>query len=131
MGTESISLSIWFLMGAILVFFMQSGFAMVEWRVHPREERGQHHYEEPDGFLHWSSGFLLLGYGLLTGPHVAGGFIGTPTLAMFGGGFSSFDWSSFVFQLVFCATCATIVSGARRSGQSFQANCLTRRSSAW
>ena len=43
---------------------------------------------------------------------------------MFGSGFSGFDWSSFVFQLVFCATCATIVSGAMAERTKFSAYCL-------
>ena len=43
---------------------------------------------------------------------------------MFGSGFADFDWSSFVFQLVFCATCATIVSGAMAERTKFSAYCL-------
>lgn len=124
MGTESISLSIWFLMGAILVFFMQSGFAMVECGFTRAKNAGNIIMKNLMDFCIGAVVFLLLGYGLLTGPHMAGGFIGTPTLAMFGGGFSSFDWSSFVFQLVFCATCATIVSGAMAERTKFSAYCL-------
>lgn len=43
---------------------------------------------------------------------------------MFGAGFDGFDWSSFVFQLVFCATCATIVSGAMAERTKFSAYCI-------
>ena len=112
MELESITLSVWFLIGAVLVFFMQSGFAMVECGFTRAKNAGNILMKNLVDFCLGTVVFILLGYGLLVGPHVAGGFIGIPTLAMFGEGFASFDWSSFFFQLVFCATCATIVSGA-------------------
>ena len=112
MELESITLSVWFLIGAVLVFFMQSGFAMVECGFTRAKNAGNILMKNLVDFCLGTVVFILLGYGLLVGPHVAGGFIGIPTLAMFGEGFASFDWSSFFFQLVFCAPCATIVSGA-------------------
>ena len=116
MELESITLSVWFLIGAVLVFFMQSGFAMVECGFTRAKNAGNILMKNLVDFCLGTVVFILLGYGLLVGPHVAGGFIGIPTLAMFGEGFASFDWSSFFFQLVFCATCATIVSGAMEAG---------------
>ena len=124
MELESISLSIWFLIGAALVFFMQSGFAMVECGFTRAKNAGNIIMKNLMDFCIGTVVFVLLGYGLLAGPHVAGGFIGTPTLSMFGSGFASFDWSNFVFQLVFCATCATIVSGAMAERTKFSAYCL-------
>ncbi len=55
--------------------------------------------------------FIFLGFGLLLGEDALGGFIGLPTLGVFTD-YANFDWSNFVFNLVFCATAATIVSGA-------------------
>ena len=124
MELESVTLSVWFLIGAVLVFFMQSGFAMVECGFTRAKNAGNILMKNLVDFCLGTVVFILLGYGLLVGPHVAGGFIGIPTLAMFGEGFSSFDWSSFFFQLVFCATCATIVSGAMAERTKFSAYCL-------
>ena len=91
---------------------MQCGFAMVECGFTRAKNAGNIIMKNLMDFCIGAVVFIFLGYGLLVNPHVAGGFIGTPTLGMFGAGFDGFDWSSFVFQLVFCATCATIVSGA-------------------
>ena len=52
--------------------------------------------------------FILLGFGLMMGEEVLGGFCGMPTLGVFTN-YQNFDWSNFVFNLVFCATAATIV----------------------
>ena len=106
---DSVSFSIWFLIGAILVFFMQCGFAMVECGFTRAKNAGNIIIKNLMDFCIGAVVFIFLGYGLLVNPHVAGGFIGTPTLGMFGAGFDGFDWSSFVFQLVFCATCATML----------------------
>lgn len=121
---EAISLSIWFLVGAVLVFFMQCGFAMVECGFTRAKNAGNIIMKNLMDFCIGTVVFIFLGYGLLVNPHVAGGFIGTVNLGMFGGGFASFDWSNFVFQLVFCATCATIVSGAMAERTKFSAYCI-------
>lgn len=121
---DSVSFSIWFLIGAILVFFMQCGFAMVECGFTRAKNAGNIIMKNLMDFCIGAVVFIFLGYGLLVNPHVAGGFIGTPTLGMFGAGFDGFDWSSFVFQLVFCATCATIVSGAMAERTKFSAYCI-------
>ena len=55
--------------------------------------------------------FILLGFGLFLGEDALGGFLGLPNLDIFTN-YAAFDWSNFVFNLVFCATTATIVSGA-------------------
>ena len=121
---DSVSFSIWFLIGAILVFFMQCGFAMVECGFTRAKNAGNIIMKNLMDFCIGAVVFIFLGYGLLVNPHVAGGFIGTPTLGMFGAGFDGFDWSSFVFQLVFCATCATIVSGAMAERTKFSSYCI-------
>ena len=124
MEMESISLSIWFLIGVSLVFFMQCGFAMVECGFTRAKNAGNIIMKNLMDFCIGTVMFIILGYGIMMNPHVAGGFIGTINWDMFGSGFSGFDWSSFVFQLVFCATCATIVSGAMAERTKFSAYCL-------
>jgi Amt family ammonium transporter len=66
--------------------------------------------------------FLPLGYGLLYGKDV-GGFIGIPTLGIFSN-WQGFDYSAFFFNLVFCATTATIVSGAMAERTKFISYCV-------
>ena len=69
--------------------------------------------------------FMILGSSLLIGSSdwALGGFIGKPSLDLFLH-FDNYDWSSFVFNLVFCATAATIVSGAMAERTKFSAYCI-------
>ena len=66
--------------------------------------------------------FIPLGFGLLLGEDLFG-FIGRPGLDIFTN-YAGFDWSSFVFNLVFCATTATIVSGAMAERTKFISYCV-------
>ena len=117
------NMSIWFLVGAILVFFMQCGFAMVETGFTRAKNAGNIIMKNLMDFCIGTVVFFLLGYGLMMGQHGALGLIGRPDWDMFLD-FEGFDWSSFVFQLVFCATAATIVSGAMAERTKFSAYCL-------
>ncbi len=117
------SMSIWFLVGAILVFFMQCGFAMVETGFTRAKNAGNIIMKNLMDFCIGTVMFFLLGYGLMMGRHDAYGLIGRPDWSMFSD-FAGFDWSGFVFQLVFCATAATIVSGAMAERTRFSAYCL-------
>ena len=67
--------------------------------------------------------FILLGYGLMFGENALGGFLGIPTMEIFSS-YGEFDWSTFVFNLVFCATTATIVSGAMAERTRFISYCV-------
>ncbi len=67
--------------------------------------------------------FIVLGFGILLGEDALGGFIGLPTLGIFTD-YANFDWSNFVFNLVFCATAATIVSGAMAERTKFLSYCI-------
>ena len=98
-------MSVWYLMGAALVFFMQCGFAMVEAGFTRSKNVGNITMKNLMDFCIGTVAFYLLGYNLLCGD---GGFIGwgLNPFAHFG----ETDWSGFVFNLVFCATAATIVS---------------------
>jgi len=66
--------------------------------------------------------FILIGFGLLLGEDVVG-LIGKPGLDIFTA-YENFDYSKFVFNLVFCATTATIVSGAMAERTKFLSYCI-------
>lgn len=112
-------MSVWYLMGAALVFFMQCGFAMVEAGFTRSKNVGNITMKNLMDFCIGTVAFYLLGYNLLCGD---GGFIGwgLNPFAHFG----ETDWSGFVFNLVFCATAATIVSGAMAERTKFITYCI-------
>ena len=114
---------IWFLIGAALVFFMQAGFAMVETGFTRAKNAGNIIMKNLMDFCIGTCTFILLGFGLLLGEDALGGFIGIPTLGFFTD-YANFDWSNFVFNLVFCATTATIVSGAMAERTKFLSYCI-------
>lgn len=114
---------IWFLIGAALVFFMQCGFAMVETGFTRAKNAGNIIMKNLMDFCIGTPMFLLLGFGLMMGEEVLGGLCGMPTLGLFTD-YKNFDWSNFVFNLVFCATAATIVSGAMAERTKFSAYCI-------
>jgi len=117
---------IWFLIGAALVFFMQCGFAMVETGFTRAKNAGNIIMKNLMDFCIGTVVFMLLGFSLLVGQEACGGFIGVPTMGLFTD-FSAFvaeNASSFVFNLVFCATAATIVSGAMAERTRFVSYCV-------
>ena len=116
-------MSIWFLMGAALVFFMQCGFAMVETGFTRAKNAGNILMKNLMDFCIGTIVFMGLGYGLMMGEHTFFGLIGKPEYSLFTD-FENFDWSSFYFQLMFCATAATIVSGAMAERTKFSAYCI-------
>lgn len=115
--------TIWVLVGAALVFFMQAGFAMVETGFTRAKNAGNIIMKNLMDFCIGTPVFLLLGFGLMMGEEVLGGFCGMPTLGLFTD-YQNFDWSNFVFNLVFCATAATIVSGAMAERTKFSSYCI-------
>ncbi len=114
---------IWFLIGASLVFFMQAGFAMVETGFTRAKNAGNIIMKNLMDFCIGTCMFIVLGFGILLGEDALGGFIGLPTLGIFTD-YANFDWSNFVFNLVFCATAATIVSGAMAERTKFLSYCI-------
>lgn len=114
---------VWFMIGALLVFFMQCGFAMVETGFTRAKNAGNIIMKNLMDFCIGTVVFSLLGFGLMMSEDYVAGFIGVPNLNMFTD-WMSFDWNSFVFQLVFCATAATIVSGAMAERTKFSAYCV-------
>lgn len=101
---------IWYLIGAAFVFFMQAGFAMVETGFTRAKNAGNIIMKNLMDFCIGTIVFMFLGFGLLLGEDALGGLVGLPTMDIITN-YAQFDWSSFVFNLVFCATAATIVSG--------------------
>ena len=115
--------SVWFLIGAALVFFMQCGFAMVETGFTRAKNAGNIIMKNLMDFCIGTPMFMLLGFGLMMSENYFFGFIGKPNLQLFTN-FADLDWSSFVFNLVFCATAATIVSGSMAERTKFSAYCI-------
>lgn len=120
---------IWFLIGAVLVFFMQAGFAMVETGFTRAKNAGNIIMKNLMDFCIGTVVFMFLGFGLLMGVDAASKFCGAPCWDIIG------NWeafianenglaSSFVFNLVFCATAATIVSGAMAERTRFISYCI-------
>ena len=122
----------WFLIGAALVFWMQAGFAMVETGFTRAKNAGNIIMKNLMDFCIGTVVFMLLGYPLMMGEDMFYGLIGKPNLNLFthfkefiaspSEGFT--DASYFVFNLVFCATTATIVSGAMAERTKFSAYCV-------
>ena len=113
---------VWFLIGAALVFWMQAGFAMVETGFTRAKNAGNIIMKNLMDFCIGTVTFILIGFSLLLGEDLLG-FIGKPGFDIFTA-YESFDWSSFVFNLVFCATTATIVSGAMAERTKFLSYCI-------
>ncbi len=116
-------MSVWFLVGAILVFFMQCGFAMVETGFTRAKNAGNIIMKNLMDFCIGTVVFVLLGYGIMNSENYFFGLIGMPEYQMFTN-FYDFNWPNFFFQLVFCATAATIVSGAMAERTKFISYCL-------
>ena len=114
---------IWFLIGAALVFFMQAGFAMVETGFTRAKNAGNIIMKNLMDFCIGTVAFILLGAGLMLGEDALSGFVGLPTAGIWSD-FAHYDWSGFVFNLVFCATAATIVSGAMAERTKFLSYCI-------
>ena len=114
--------NVWFLIGAALVFFMQCGFAMVETGFTRAKNAGNIIMKNLMDFCIGTVVFILIGFGLLFGEDAVG-LIGKPGFDIFTN-YQNFDWSNFVFNLVFCATTATIVSGAMAERTQFISYCV-------
>lgn len=113
---------VWFLIGAALVFWMQAGFAMVEAGFTRAKNTGNIIMKNLMDFCIGTVVFILIGGSLLLGEDYIG-LIGKPGFDIFTD-YANFNWSSFVFNLVFCATTATIVSGAMAERTKFLSYCI-------
>ena len=113
---------VWFLIGAALVFWMQAGFAMVETGFTRAKNSGNIIMKNLMDFCIGTVMFVLIGFSFLLGEDLLG-FIGKPGFDIFTA-YKDFNFSSFVFNLVFCATTATIVSGAMAERTKFLSYCV-------
>lgn len=118
---------VWFLIGAALVFWMQAGFAMVEAGFTRAKNSGNIIMKNLMDFCIGTVMWFLIGASLML-PAADGtedilGIIGTPGFGVFTD-YANFSFSGFVFNLVFCATTATIVSGAMAERTKFSTYCL-------
>ena len=113
---------VWFLIGAALVFWMQAGFAMVETGFTRAKNAGNIIMKNLMDFCIGTVVFIIIGFGLFLGEDLVG-LIGKPGFDIFTA-YDKFDWSAFVFNLVFCATAATIVSGAMAERTKFLSYCI-------
>jgi len=114
--------AVWFLAGAALVFWMQAGFAMVETGFTRAKNAGNILMKNLMDFCIGTVVFIMIGFSLLLGEDMQG-IIGRPGFDLFTG-YAEFDFSGFVFNLVFCATTATIVSGAMAERTKFLSYCI-------
>ena len=118
---------VWFLIGAALVFFMQAGFAMVETGFTRAKNAGNIIMKNLMDFCIGTVVFVLLGFSLMMAEDYVLGFIGVPNLKIltdFGSFLENGNAPSFVFNLVFCATAATIVSGSMAERTKFASYCI-------
>ena len=115
---------IWVLIAAILVFFMQAGFALCEAGLTRAKNTGNILMKNMMDFCIGTPCFWLVGFGIMfagTGPWI-GGF--DPLIR------GTYDfgtlptWCYAIFQTVFCATAATIVSGSMAERTNFKAYCI-------
>lgn len=115
--------TIWILLGAVLVFFMQAGFAMVETGFTRAKNAGNIIMKNLMDFAIGTVVFWVIGFGLMFGK--GNGFIGSLDLFIQGDYSGTFPSAAFIiFQTVFCATAATIVSGAMAERTKFISYCL-------
>ena len=121
-GIHGDMFALWFLIGAALVFWMQAGFAMVETGFARAKNAGNILMKNLMDFCIGTVVFIAIGFGLFLGEDVVG-IIGKPGFDIFTN-YSNFDWSNFIFNLVFCATTATIVSGAVAERTKFLSYCI-------
>ena len=117
---------VWFLIGVALVFFMQAGFAMVETGFTRAKNAGNIIMKNLMDFCIGTVVFIILGFSLMMAEDYVFGIFGLPNLEIFTdfGGFIQENASSFVFNLVFCATAATIVSGSMAERTKFISYCI-------
>ncbi|WP_394372582.1 ammonium transporter [Leeuwenhoekiella palythoae] len=101
---------LWIIIAAILVFFMQAGFTLVETGFTSAKNAGNIIMKNFMDLAVGSLMFWVVGYSIMYGGEtILGGFMRDPLDLAF---FSEDDWHNLFFQTVFCATAATIVSGA-------------------
>ena len=114
---------VWFLIGAAFVFWMQAGFAMCEAGFTRAKNAGNIIMKNLMDFCIGTVMWFIIGASLMLGDNIMGGFCGSFSFDVFTN-YQNFDYSAFVFNLVFCATTATIVSGSMAERTKFSSYCI-------
>ena len=112
----------WTLVAAALVFFMQAGFAMVETGFTRAKNAGNIIMKNLMDFSLGTPIFWILGFGIMFG--AASPFFGGFDFFADGVVGEGYDWTTLIFQTVFCATAATIVSGSMAERTKLSAYCI-------
>ena len=115
--------AVWFLIGAAFVFWMQAGFAMCEAGFTRAKNAGNIIMKNLMDFCIGTVMWFICGASLMLGENILGGFVGGFSFDVFSN-YGNFDYSAFVFNLVFCATTATIVSGSMAERTKFSSYCI-------
>lgn len=113
--------NMWLLIAGFLVMFMQPGFAMVEAGFTRSKNTANILVKNLMDFSIGSLLYWIIGFTLMYGDSI-GGIVGMPDLFFMSDGFGDnyADYSDLFFQTVFCATAATIVSGAMAERTEFK-----------
>ena len=112
----------WTLVAAALVFFMQAGFAMVETGFTRAKNAGNIIMKNLMDFSLGTPIFWILGFGIMFG--AASPFFGGFDFFADGVVGEGYNWTTLIFQTVFCATAATIVSGSMAERTKVSAYCI-------
>ena len=115
--------AVWFLIGAAFVFWMQAGFAMCEAGFTRAKNAGNIIMKNLMDFCIGTVMWFICGASLMLGPNIMRGFAGGFSFDVFTN-YGNFNYSAFVFNLVFCATTATIVSGSMAERTKFSSYCI-------
>ena len=115
--------AVWFLIGAALVFWMQAGFAMCEAGFSRAKNAGNIIMKNLMDFCIGTVMWFICGASLMLGENILHGFAGGFSFDVFTN-YGNFNYSAFVFNLVFCATTATIVSGSMAERTRFISYCV-------
>lgn len=115
--------SVWFLIGAAFVFWMQAGFAMCEAGFTRAKNAGNIIMKNLMDFCIGTVMWFICGASLMLGENILHGFAGGFSFDVFTN-YQNFNYSAFVFNLVFCATTATIVSGSMAERTKFSSYCI-------
>ena len=110
----------WTMTAAALVFLMQAGFLLLEAGMVRSKNSINVAQKNIADFVIATAGFYVVGFGVMFGPSLfGGGWLGWGGLTF--GQLDDWNYTFFVFQVVFCGTAATIVSGAVAERMSFSA----------
>ena len=115
--------AVWFLIGAAFVFWMQAGFAMCEAGFTRAKNAGNIIMKNLMDFCIGTVMWFICGASLMLGENILKGFAGGFSFDVFTN-YGNFNYSAFVFNLVFCATTATIVSGSMAERTRFSSYCM-------